>query len=1057
MRRSRAETPTLLWLALLGAVLAFFGAHVGRTWDFTVDDAGITYSYARNLWRGHGMVLTPGSERVEAATNFLWVLLLAPADALGVSHEALSKVLGLAFASAALGAVAIFPSVAYRRRPRLFDLAAPAVASTFAHNALWTASGLEGGPYQFFLAAALVALAREENEPDRTPWSAVALSLLFWTRPDGIMYAGAFAGAKALRAVTAKPHRQDLAWAVILALGVGSLEVFRLAYFAYPLPNSFYTKKRTFDFGKDLTSFSSAGWVYVGAFVRTYKLERALMFAPVMLLALRAPVARVALAAAVAASFFLPVYSHGDWMEEWRFLTYGTPILALAFAEAVRAAARLATAVLPRALRPLAALALTPLAVYALVKETTQSYPERFNTTRAHNTLDFETVRGRARYYAAAARALEIRRGSVLDPDVGGVSYDSGLMVVDLFGLGDIAIAHTHPVDEPGMREAIFWERRPSFVHLHGAWFGAVALERLEELEQFYIRLPYVIAGAHDDASNWVRRELLAAPWTESQHRAPAPASEAPRVDGYTLSAVALDPGEILSVELTLAQPSAGPPGTVTAEPRSGTARPISVTLRPFGDVVQTAALLPGERPWVRARLTLPAGRWEIRWRGSTEVSLGTVSVAPGAGAAARRAAPGEMRALLRAGRTHDARRLALSLRLALTRGDDPELREALGLYARALADRALTLGEHERFALAASAAQESLAFAHDDAAATHTVRRLAERLADRARSERRGDPVAAFRLARDAVLMDPRRSWMRRLAEELRPLRRNDYDGGRDLAAYRTAAAALTPTGGPDGLDRAVILLGSCDRYVEASALVDHAGAAPTSPRARLVAARGYLARGELQEVRNLAAAVPCATARDPELALGYRALAGRPLRDNDALCERPGPTPADPPWTLAAPPFDVREGSFEQTAWGTWIASGRAFGRGPIHDTPSAQTFINGWRGWRYASSYAGTNSDAGTGSLRSRPFTVRSPGLSFLIAGGADAERLGVRLRIDGRVVLRAAGNNTEGFHRVFWDLRGFQGQTAVLEIEDNAADAWGHVMVDDFIAEPAVPQG
>jgi len=1057
MRRSRAETPTLLWLALLGAVLAFFGAHVGRTWDFTVDDAGITYSYARNLWRGHGMVLTPGSERVEAATNFLWVLLLSPADALGVSHEALSKVLGLAFASAALGAVAIFPSVAYRRRPRLFDLAAPAVASTFAHNALWTASGLEGGPYQFFLAASLVALAREENEPDSTPWSAVALTLLFWTRPDGIMYAGAFAGAKALRAITAKPHRQDLAWAVILALGVGSLEVFRLAYFAYPLPNSFYTKKRTFDFGKDLTSFTSAGWVYAGSFVRTYKLERALMFAPVMLLALRAPVARVGLAAAVAASFFLPVYSHGDWMEEWRFLTYGTPILALAFAEAVRAAARLATAVLPRALRPIAALALTPLAIYALVKETTQSYPARFNTTRAHNTLDFETVRGRARYYAAAARALEIRDGSVLDPDVGGVSYDSGLRVVDLFGLGDIAIAHTHPVDEPGMREAIFWERRPSFVHLHGAWFGAVALERLEELEQFYIRLPFVIAGAHDDASNWVRRELIAAPWTESQHRAPGPASESTRADAYTLSATALEPGETLTVEVTLAQPTAGLPGTVVAEPKTGNARPITVTLRPFGDVVQTSALLPGERPWVRARLILPQGRWEIRWRGASEVNLGTVTVAPGAGATARRAAPGEMRSLLRAGRMHDARRLALALRLALTRGDDPELREALGLYARTLADRALTLGEHGRFALAASAAQESLAFALDDAAATNTVRRLAERLADRARSARRGDPVTAFRLARDAVLMDPRRSWMRRLAEELRPLRRNDYDGGRDLAAYRTAAAALTPTGGTDGLDRAVILLGSCDRYVEASALVDRAGAAPTSPRARLVAARGYLARGELTEARNLAATVPCATARDPELSLGYRALAGRALRDNDPLCERAGASPADPPWTLAAAPFDARDGSFEQAVWGTWIATGRAFGRGPIHDTPSAQTFVNGWRGWRYASSYVGTNSDAGTGSLRSRPFVIRSPGMSFLIAGGGDAERLGVRLKIDGRVVLRAGGPNNEGFHRVFWDLRGFQGQTAVIEVEDNAADAWGHVMVDDFLAEPAVPQG
>ena len=222
-------------------------------------------------------------------------------------------------------------------------------------------------------------------------------------------------------------------------------------------------------------------------------------------------------------------------------------------------------------------------------------------------------------------------------------------------------------------------------------------------------------------------------------------------------------------------------------------------------------------------------------------------------------------------------------------------------------------------------------------------------------------------------------------------------------------------------------------------------------------MAARGYLARAELNEARALAASVPCATTRDPELSLSFRALAGRALRDNDALCERAGRTPADPSWLNAGVPFDAREGSFEQAAWGTWTATGRAFGRGPLHDTPSAQTFVNGWRGWRYASSYAGTNSDAGTGTLRSRPFIVTSDGMSFLIAGGGDAERLGVRLKINGRVVLRAGGPNNEGFHRVFWDLRTFRGQTAVIEIEDNATDAWGHVMVDDFLAEPAVPQG
>lgn len=1045
---------------MLGAVLAFFGAHVGRTWDFTVDDAGISYSYARNLWRGHGLVLTPGSERVEAATNFLWVLLLAPADALGVSHEALSKVLGLAFASAALGAIAMFPSVAYRRRPGLYDLAAPTAAATFAHNALWTASGLENGLYQFLLALSLVLLAREEDDAERLPWSAVALSALFWTRPDGILYAATFAGAKTLRALTGRPSRQDLVWTVLLALGVGSLELFRLAYFAYPLPNSFYTKKRTFDFGKDLTSFTSAGWVYVSGFVRAYKLERALMFAPVMLLALRAPVARIALAVSVAASFFLPVYSHGDWMEEWRFLTFGTPILALACAEAVRAASRVVIAAFPRALRPAAALALTPLAIFALLRETTRSYPERFNTTRTHNTLDFDTVRGRARYYAAAARTLEVRGGSVLDPDVGGVSYDAGLQVVDLFGLGDIAIAHTHPVDEPGMREAIFWERRPTFVHLHGAWFGAVALERLEELEHYYIRLPFVIRGEHDDASNWVRRETLAAPWTETRERGPAFSTPVPtRVEGYTLSATALEPGELLTVEVTLANVAGGGAGSVFAEPLGGAARRVTVALRPFNDLLATSAFLAGERPAVRARVQLPRGRWELRWSGAgAEVTLGRVTVEPGAGITELRARRQEMAALLRAGRMHDARRLALALRLRVREGESPIAREAMVAYARTLAERALTLGEREVFPIAAAAAREALAFADDDQGATSTVRRLTERMADRARTRARaGDAETAFRLARDAVLIDPRRSWMRRLAEDLRGRRRNDYDGGRDLAAYRTAARALERAEGvsAEDLATAVILLGTCDRFVEASQLVDRAGVTPTDPRARLVAARGYLARGELAEARALASTVSCATHRDLTLAQGYRALTGRALRDNDPACERPGAGPGDAPWLRPAAPFDAREGSFEQTGWGAWRASGRAFGRGPVHDTPTGQTFVNGWRGWRYANSWAGTGNDSGTGTLTSRPFTLSSDGISFLIAGGGDAERLGVRLKVDGQVVLRAAGNNTEGFLRVFWDVRAWRGRSAVLEIEDSATDAWGHVMVDDFLAEPVVP--
>jgi hypothetical protein len=144
----------------------------------------------------------------------------------------------------------------------------------------------------------------------------------------------------------------------------------------------------------------------------------------------------------------------------------------------------------------------------------------------------------------------------VLDPDVGGMSYDSGLQVIDLFGLGDVAIARTHPVDEPGMREAIFSERRPTFVHLHGAWYGAVNLERLEELEQ-----PTFASRPSSTTATTTRATTCAA--TTSPPRGPRPPSSAPpsqaaappgRTD--TPSARGTDPDRPVVVELTFAQPS---------------------------------------------------------------------------------------------------------------------------------------------------------------------------------------------------------------------------------------------------------------------------------------------------------------------------------------------------------------------------------------------------------------------------------------------------------------------------------------------------------------------
>lgn len=1051
MHRPRIFTPSLPWLGLLGAILCLFGSHVGRSWDFTVDDAGITFSYARNIANGFGMVLTPGAERVEAATNFLWVLLLVPAEPLGMTHELLAKILGMSLAAGALAAIAMFPAVAYRRRPAYYDLVAPLVAATFAHSALWCTSGLENGLVQFLVALSLVLVAHEENNPEALPWSAVTLSALFATRPDGGLYLGAIGLVRAARASLKGLRRQDVRWALGLVLGVGGLEVFRLAYFAWPVPNSFYIKRSTYFYGKDLIDLRSEGWSYVGAWLEAYKLKHALALAPLALLGVRAMTARVALLACVAAGMFLPVYSHGDWMEEFRFLTFVAPLVALSIAEGVRGVTRLPLALAPRSLQTLLALGLTPLAAYVVLSQSARAWPGRFQVTRTHNTLEFSLVRQRGRYLNLASRMFGIENGTDLDPDVGGTAYDSGLQIVDLYGLGEVAVAHTHGANPSGEREFIFRERRPTYIHLHGAWFGYSGLDRSEELEHLYLRLPIVIGTEHEDASNWVSREALAAPWTETAERGPPLSTHGPCwLDGYTLSATALDPGERLLTELTFSGSHAGQPGVLVAQ-RQPSGPQVEAALRPGAEIIPPSAFLAGERARVRAPLTLSAGTWELRWRGEgAEAVLATVTVAPGAGSREVASLRRGQEARVREGDLRGARTVALGLRLRVLERTDPDAAEALAVYPRALAQHAWALGASGAYAVAAEAALEAQRFTRRDSRTLTVVQSLAERLADEARaSERRGELPRAFGLARDAVLIDPQRSWMRRAAERLRRHRPGVYDGGRAVAAYHTAAAALA---GNAELDTALEWLGATERWSEAATLADRNPTAPSRARARLAAARGFLARGETARAQALASAVPCDQARDLELARALRVdLGGRAYRPGDALCERPWPSPA--PWTPAT-------AGFEAAVWRGWTATGTAFGAGPVHDHPSGETAPYGWNGWSYASSFAHnatvhTAGDLPLGLLRSTPFTVRAPALSFLVAGGMDAATVGVRLVIDGAPVLRAAGQNSEVFRRVWWDLRPYVGRTATLELYDEAAGNWGHILADDFREEPSVP--
>src|SRR5439155_1209101 len=91
-------------LVTAAALLAF---HV-RTYAFLCDDAFISFRYARNFAHGHGLVFNPGFERVEGYSNFLWVVVLAGLDRLGLEPPRASLLLSWASTLLLWGLVVAF-------------------------------------------------------------------------------------------------------------------------------------------------------------------------------------------------------------------------------------------------------------------------------------------------------------------------------------------------------------------------------------------------------------------------------------------------------------------------------------------------------------------------------------------------------------------------------------------------------------------------------------------------------------------------------------------------------------------------------------------------------------------------------------------------------------------------------------------------------------------------------------------------------------------------------------------------------------------------------------
>jgi hypothetical protein len=496
-------------LVLLVAATALYARHVLEQYgDATVDDAGITYAYADNVASGHGLRMTPGEAPTEGFSNPLQVLLLAPIARFTDDLDPASKGLNVGLAAAAFALLCAFVYLQLRGATRVLALLPLGLAVYWSGFNYWLAAGLEGGLLTALQLASLLALHYAPRHRAADVTLGVTAGLLAWTRPEGLVYGGIVVGVRLLRTPAGRRWLAAALFGGLVALLFG----LRWVLFGDLVPNTFWAKVPGRGLWWSLTEPDGPGWVYLSAFLH----DRWWYFAIPLWAA--APVWREAQALAGAALLQLlfavgfVLYAGGDWMAEYRFLQ---PMMGPL---AVLSAVGLVGLVGAEPLRRLGAgrllLALGVLGVSALVAFGDQDWTERRDRITARRDIDLAVVAGRVPGYHELGRRLHLGRPPlVAEVDIGGLSYRSGLEILDLAGLADRALGLARTRRPALAPDYLYGERLPDVIHLHASWLNATPYHRLSGFRTLYrdVALPY-LRGIPMEPVTAVRADLLDPP-----------------------------------------------------------------------------------------------------------------------------------------------------------------------------------------------------------------------------------------------------------------------------------------------------------------------------------------------------------------------------------------------------------------------------------------------------------------------------------------------------------------------------------------------------------------
>ncbi len=488
------------WYVFLPFIVFVLHALFFRSW--LVDDAGISFAYARNFIHGHGFVSQYGVEPVEGFSNPLWTVLISPVF-IGdpVDPTLYVKLISYALILATFALVAMIIQLLFRQswwtRPTVASvLLFMSVNTSFV---VWTTSGLENPLYAFLCALYCLQLVMYGTDPGRrsvavAAYAGVSVAGLALTRPDGLVLLAAFPGVLSILILNdfslwKTEGRRFAAFLAASLIPVLVYILFRFAYFGDFYPNTYHVKG-----GPSLRDVVQLVFLEIDQIQNTYNLfygvfsQRA---GPLMILLLlgvfyllfvrrkTSPV--VFLVPILVCTWAIYCLLPRDWMGEYRFATPFFLVFPLLLISVL--ADLLANMSAP--LRTRKVVFLTGVAL--LIIHSAIVYVPRTLQFAEQPTVPFKAVATRFgtqfNYYADE---LSISNASLLCPDLGGTLYFSRHRVYDLAGLCDrtIALLITSN-DRTKLRDYVF-DLRPTFIHVHGPWSIASGFYGDDRFRQLY-------------------------------------------------------------------------------------------------------------------------------------------------------------------------------------------------------------------------------------------------------------------------------------------------------------------------------------------------------------------------------------------------------------------------------------------------------------------------------------------------------------------------------------------------------------------------------------------